>query len=57
VTVCSGCGGSVPFEACPTCPPRVVPCPACGESVLVEPMAQETMDMILRLREERLKNE
>jgi len=45
----------IPFSACPTCPPRVVPCPRCGAEVLVMPMAQETMDEILRLREERLK--
>ena len=54
MTVCNGCGMKVPFSACPTCPPRVVPCPACGEPVLVEQMAQETMDAILRARERRL---
>ena len=54
MTVCRGCGGSVPFEACPTCPPRVIPCPHCGVEVLVMPMAKEQMDAILRARERRL---
>ncbi len=55
MTVCNGCGGSVPFEACPTCPSRVIPCPHCGDLILIEPMAQEQMNAILKAREERLK--
>ena len=55
MTVCEGCGASVPFEACPSCPDRVIPCPYCGDLVLVTAMPESQLEEILRLREERMK--